>query len=110
MSDHFRVYKFCDCVHFARRGRTWVSVAPLNLVDSVYGGENVKGEAGLVAEFGGAVLYGNDGTGSRYLGVWGARKASRFRGELRRSGVLLDVIHMHPPARLIRFCKATAET
>ena len=58
---------------------------------------------GLAAAFGGAALFRNDETGATYLGVWGARNASRFRTALRRSGAALDLIREHPPARLILF-------
>src|ERR1700746_202886 len=87
--------------HFSPRGDTMVSAAPLDVVVFVYGGGGLKGELGLAAAFGGAAFFRNDETGCCFLGVWGARKASRFRNALRRSGAQLEIIPMHPPARLV---------
>jgi hypothetical protein len=102
MSDRIPVYVFRDNGHFARAGKTVVSAAPLDHVVAVYGGGGIKGEAGLAAVFGDAAYFRNEETGCCYLGVC-ARKASRFRNALRRSGVTLDIAHEPPPARLMWF-------
>ena len=49
-------------------------------------------------------FYWNKDTGETYLGVWGARNASRFRTSLRRAGFDVAIIHEIPPARLIYTC------
>jgi hypothetical protein len=61
----------------------------------------LKGEGGLASAFGGAAFFRNDETGEGYLGVWGARNASRFRRTLREAGVDLDIIRKPPRARLV---------
>jgi hypothetical protein len=103
MGERFPVYVF-RAKHFAPAGNTVASAAPLRLVVSVYGGGGTKEMGGLAAAFGGGAFFRNDETGACYLGVWGARNASRFRTALRRSGVALDLVRDHPPARLI-FCE-----
>lgn len=80
---------------------TLVCAAPLDLVVATYGGGGLKGEGGLAAAFGGAAFFRNGETGHSYLGVWGARNASRFRSTLRRGGATLDIVQEPPPARLI---------
>lgn len=61
----------------------------------------MKGEQGLEAVFGGSAYYRDDATGAAYLGVWGARHASRFRARLRKNGTYLQVHNEAPPARLV---------
>src|SRR6266545_2542243 len=104
MSARFPVYVFRDR-HFAPAGDTVMSAAPIELVISVYGGGGTKGAGGLSAAFGGAAFFRNDATGDCYLGVWGARNASRFRSALRGSGAILLNFYKPPPARLIFFEK-----
>lgn len=84
---------------FAPAGDTVVSVAPLDFVSSVYGRNGLAGEEGLAAVFGGGAVFKNHASGERFVGVWGARNASRFRSTLR---VYFQItIHKHPPdARL----------
>lgn len=86
---------------YAANGDTIVSAAPIDLVVSAYGGGGLKGEAGLVQAFGGAAFFRDEETGDRYFGIWGARKASRFRTALQAARADLEVIHGPPPARLI---------
>jgi hypothetical protein len=86
--------------NFARNGDSVVSVAPRDIVISVYGGGGFEGSDGLAAAFDGGCVYRNDDTGASFLGVWGARKASRFRAALRQSGLELDIVRQSPPARL----------
>ena len=55
----------------------------------------------LTANFGGHILY-EDSDGDRYLGVWGARNASRFRRMLAERGVDFS-LNAEPPqgARIV---------
>jgi hypothetical protein len=46
MSQRFPVYIFRDS-HFASAGDTVVTLAPIDLVVSVFGGGGLKGEGGL---------------------------------------------------------------
>src|ERR1700719_1817635 len=100
MSERFPVFVYRDG-HFARSGDSVVSAAPLELVVAVFGGGGLKDLAGLEAAFGGAAFFRNEETGFQYLGVWGARKASRFRRSLREAGARLDIVCEPPPARLV---------
>lgn len=86
---------------FAPAADTIVSAAPLDLVVMVYGGGGLKGEGSLAEAFGGAAFFRNDETGEGYLGVWGARNASRFRRTLQEAGVDLEIIREPPRARLV---------
>ena len=86
---------------FRARGNAVMSAAPRDVVASVYGGGGMWDSGGLNAAFGGGCVFRNDDTGAYFLGVWGARNASRFRGALRRGGVDLDIVRGPPPARLI---------
>jgi hypothetical protein len=52
--------------------------------------------------FHGYVLYAAD-DGTEFIGVWGARNASRFRRLLRDRGCSLDLVLSSPPARLKRW-------
>jgi hypothetical protein len=84
------------------RSRWDTDAASLDLVVSIYGGGGVKGEGGLSAAFGGAAFFRDEETGVSFLGVWGARNASRFRSALRRRAAL-SIIRDAPPARLVWF-------
>lgn len=86
---------------FAPAANTVVSAAPLDLVVAVYGSGGLKGEGGLAKAFGGVAFFRNDETGESYLGIWGARNASRFRRTLRESGADLDIVREPPRARLV---------
>ncbi|MCJ8053041.1 hypothetical protein GB928_014360 [Shinella curvata] len=68
--------------NFAPSGNTVVTIAPIDRVAAVYGGE---GGGGLSDAFGGVAIFLNDATGERFAGVWGARNASRFRRKMRES-------------------------
>jgi hypothetical protein len=85
---------------FAPSGDTMVSVAPLDRIVAIYGGGGVVGEAGLSSRFGGAAVFRNDVSGQCFIGVWGARNASRFRREL-RAHMPIDLIKDAPSARLV---------
>jgi hypothetical protein len=97
--DYCPVYVFRSALMIGS-DNTVIAVAPLEQVVSVYGGGGVRGEGGLVAAFGGAIEFRNDGTGERYIGVWGKRNASRFRTELRKK-FQLTILREPPPARLV---------
>ncbi|NTE85808.1 hypothetical protein [Agrobacterium rubi] len=86
---------------FARSGETVVSVAPLDYVIKVYGSGGVVGEAGLSSSFGGAAVFRNDVSNECFIGVWGARNASRFRSELRTQ--MQVTIHKQPPDARLAF-------
>jgi hypothetical protein len=86
---------------FAGRGSdTVVSVAPAEAVISVYGGGGIYDSDGLRTAFDGSVVYCDPDTQSFYLGVWGARNASRFRNAIRQNGAIVDIIREPPPAAL----------
>lgn len=93
------VYWFRDS-HLAPAGNTVVSVAPRNLVVSVYGGGDLHESGGLSSVLGGVVIFRSEATDDIYLGVWGARNASRFRSDLRRHCAELKIVRTPPPARL----------
>ena len=85
---------------FAPSGDTVISVAPLKAVVSVYGNGGVVGEGGVSSAFGGAAVFKNETTGECFVGVWGARNASRFRREL-RDHIQILVIREALDARLV---------
>lgn len=95
-----QVYVFRDA-SFSRGGDTIVCAAPSDLVIAVFGGGGTFEADGLGAAFGGSAVFKNNVTGQTFLGVWGARKASRFRNQIRASGVALRVKNEPPPAHLI---------
>ena len=84
---------------FAPSGDTVVSVAPLNYVVAVYGNNGLDGEGDLSSVFGGGVTFKNDASGECFVGVWGARNASRFRNTL-RAHMQIAVLKHAPDARL----------
>lgn len=100
VGDLFPVFSFRSS-RFAPDGNTVVSAAPLEVVASVYGGGGLYESGGVSEAFGGVALWRNEDTNNRYLGVWGARNASRFRMDLRRAGIDIEVINRPPPARLV---------
>jgi len=61
--------------------------------------EHLLGTGTLEALFFGYAEYTDDQDG-RFLGVWGARNASRLRRLLREQGAEVTVHHAPPPARL----------
>jgi hypothetical protein len=103
MAGSITIYLFRTTM-FARNGDTVVSVVPLDAVVSVYGGGGLFGEGGVSAAFGGAAFYRDDPrdkNSAAYVGVWGARKASRFRATFRRAGFEITIMRSAPPARLM---------
>ena len=93
------VYVFRSAV-FAPSGNTVVSVAPQSCVVSVYGGGGGLGVGGLESVFGRSVVFKNDASGERFVGVWGARNASRFRSQL-RAHMEISLQKEAPDARLV---------
>ncbi|WLS04913.1 hypothetical protein [Shinella oryzae] len=92
---------------FAPSGDTVVSVAPLDCVVAVYGNGGVIGEGGLSSAFGGAAVFKNDASGDCFVGVWGARNASRFRKELRAH--MQIAVHKEAPDARLSFWEAEKE-
>ena len=90
MSERVCVFVFRS-PRFARGGGAVVSAAARDVVVAAFGGGGLKGEGGLQAAFGGSAFFRNDETGVMYLGVWGKRKASRFRTRLRLGGMVLEI-------------------
>ncbi len=85
---------------FAPSGDTVVGIAPLEAVVAVYGGGGAFGADGLSAAFGGAAIFRNEATGALFAGVWGARKTSRFRREMREHMPVV-LVREAPEARLV---------
>lgn len=96
MANRIQVYVF-------RIGRTWFTAAPVEAVVSLYGGGGLKRTRGLSAAFNGCAVFGHSLVlgRSKHLGVWGERKASRFRQSLRNAGMELEIIKTEPPGRLL---------
>jgi hypothetical protein len=98
-TDHIPIYVF-RAPNFASADDTVVSAAPLEAVVRVYGGGGTKDTGGLSAAFGGVAVFKDDAAGIVHLGVWGARKAAKFREALRQSGANIQIIKAPPPGRL----------
>ena len=88
------------------KSETVATVAPLDVIVSVFGGGGLKGATGLEAVFGGSAYFQNEETGAAYLGVWGSRNGGHFRSRLRQAGVLFTVVKEPPPARFKWFSTA----
>src|ERR1700722_10205351 len=89
MSSSLHVYMFRDD-HFAPAGNTLACVGEKAKIELRLGDGQVE------TLFTGAAVYISDATKQDYLGVWGARNASRLRRLLRERGAEL-VIHPKPP-------------
>lgn len=92
MEHAMDIYLFRS-TRFARNGDSVVCVGRRGPIESLLGVN------GLEATFFGFAEY-VDNSGERFLGVWGARNASRLRGLLRERGAELLVHRAEPPARL----------
>jgi hypothetical protein len=103
LNDPRRIFLF-RCERVASGKGTVMCVAPADLVASVYGGGGHGDQEGLQRAFGGYALYRCDASGESFIGVWGARNASRFRTALRRKAAI-TVINEPPPARLVAWSK-----
>jgi hypothetical protein len=102
MKNRIQVYVFRDR-HFSPAGDAIVAAAPLDAVMAVYGGGGLKQTEGLSAAFGGCAVYqrGLFGSGKVHLGIWGERKASKFRQSFRKAGMEVEIIKGPPPGRLV---------
>jgi hypothetical protein len=96
------VYVFRDS-RFSPGGEAVASATSSEIVTLVFGGGGHHGEDGLATQFGRAAFFRNDETGRTFLGVWGSRNASRFRGTLRRRGLSVEIVREPPPGRLTWF-------
>lgn len=54
----------------------------------------------LVEEFGGWTEFWHETTGESWIGIWGERKATRFRRMLTERGAKFHILHETPPAEL----------
>ncbi len=106
MTSPCPVYLFRSA-DFVPSGDTVVSVAPLDCVVAVYGNGGIIGEGGLSSAFGGAAVFKNDASGDCFVGVWGARNASRFRSELRAH--MQIALHKEAPDARLSFWGAEKE-
>jgi hypothetical protein len=60
-----------------------VCAATAEVVEIVFGGGGLFGEAGVETVFGGVIGFKNSESNERYFGVWGRRKAAMFRRRIR---------------------------
>lgn len=78
---------------------TVVCAAPVDLATAAFGSGGRHNEEGVRRAFGGNAFFRNSETGERFIGVWGARNASRYRTALRRHA-RIAIVREPPPARL----------
>src|SRR5476649_397501 len=102
MTNRIRVYVFRDPT-FSPGGNTVVTAAPRKAVMAVYGGGGLMQTSGLSSAFGGCAVYRHRllGKDKYHLGIWGERKASKFRQALRNAGMELEIVKSPPPGRLV---------
>lgn len=74
--------------------------APIDVVSKTFGAGGLYGELGLVKTFGGGALFRNERDKDVLLGVWGARRCSRFRRLLREGGHTLTIRDLPEDIRL----------
>jgi len=79
------------CVGVLRQAQDKLCVGEKERVEAALGGGQ------LAVLFKGEAVYSNDTNNRTYLGVWGARNASRLRRLLREQGVELLVKRTRPP-------------
>jgi hypothetical protein len=103
MTASYPMYVYRD-PHFAPAGDTVISVAPIELVNLVYGVGEGSRQAALMAAFGGAAVFKDEATDIFYLGIWGKRNASRFSAALRRHAHL-EIMEAPPPGHLMYFSR-----
>jgi hypothetical protein len=94
-----KVYVFRD-PHFAPAGDTVIAAAPLDSVVRAFGGGGIKNTDGLHAVFGGAIVFQEHAGAECYLGVWGARKAAKFKATIKRHEQDVEIVESAPPAKL----------
>ncbi len=97
----FALYQFIAKVPGPGAGAD-VSVAPADAVRSYFS------LAELSTEFGGWIEFWDTRSESSLLGVWGARKASRFRRLLRERGADFQIIKKKPPELRLVMASTTA--
>ena len=73
-----------------------VSIAPIELVGIFFTRDQ------LSATFGGWIAYRDKNTGADWIGVWGERKASRFRRLLRERGAIFRLAKSPPESLALR--------
>jgi hypothetical protein len=103
-ADRVSVYIFRSS-GFAPTGDTVVTAAPKEAVVKTYGGGGHHDTDGLATVYGGAAVFGIDPKTHVHVGVWGSRKAARFRSDLKRAGINFDLVRTPPPGRLLWFRK-----
>jgi hypothetical protein len=112
MTARSKIYVFRDD-RFAFGSDSWVSTAQLEAVAAVFCPSApkdalrrdlirlaVEGPGGLAEHFGVAAVFRVPGTDGFYVGVWGARKASRFRSAFRKAGMETWLIKAPNPGKL----------
>jgi hypothetical protein len=97
-----KIYVFRD-KHFAPAGDTIVAAAPKDAVIRAFGGGGIKGTDGLQAVFRGAAVFQESPETDCYLGVWGSRKAAKFRTALKEREQDVEIVESPPPASLAWF-------
>jgi hypothetical protein len=94
MNSPMVVYLFRDSL--PSRSNTVVCVGEKERIEAAFGGGQ------LAVLFKGEAVYSNDTINRTYLGVWGARNASRLRRLLQEHGVELLVKRTRPPNTRLR--------
>ena len=94
MNSSLTVYLFRD--NISTIGNTVVCVAEKAQIEAALG----KGEIEVL--FQGKAVYANDSVKQDYLGVWGARNASRLRRLLRERSVEIVIERTRPPNARLR--------
>jgi hypothetical protein len=89
MTSPMAVYLFRDSLPSG--SNTVVCVGEKERIETAFGGGQ------LAVLFKGEAIYRNDTSNRSYLGVWGARNASRLRRLLREQGVELLIKRTRPP-------------
>jgi hypothetical protein len=100
VNEMVEVYQFRE-PGFAPTGNIVVSIAPIDAVVAVYGGGGIFKTGGLSKAFQGTAFFRNESTGACYAGVWGSRKASKFRNSFRTAGFEVRLIREKPSIRLV---------
>jgi hypothetical protein len=94
-----KIYVFRD-KRFAPAGDTVVAAASKDAVIKAFGGGGIKDTDGLQAVFGGAAVFQESPGADCFLGVWGSRKAAKFKATLKEHQQGIEVVESPPPARL----------
>jgi len=89
MNPPLTVYVFRDRI--ASRVNTLVCIGEKERIDEAFRDRQ------LIGLFEGEIVYTNDALKKKYVGVWGARNASRLRRLLREQGLELLIQRTRPP-------------